>query len=80
MAIADWLEGALRLVDGFAPQDFAARFGADLDELAGPPLAECEAAGIVERQSGLVRLTRRGHSLHSEVVVRVMAHLSRGRA
>lgn len=56
------------------PSEFAARFGVDLEVVAGPVLAECRAAGILE-DGPRVLLTRRGRQLHSEVSVRLLVHL-----
>ncbi|MCC6381589.1 MAG: radical SAM family heme chaperone HemW [Dehalococcoidia bacterium] len=75
IAMFDWLETRLRLVAGFDPVEFAARFGCSLTAVAGPPLAACAAAGLVDVGTNLVRLTPAGYMLHSEVCVRVLAHL-----
>lgn len=77
-AIFDWVTLALRLSEGFEPAAFAARFGACLDDVIGPPLAECEAAGLLQRDRRGVRLTRAGRLMHGEVSVRVLAHLRAG--
>jgi oxygen-independent coproporphyrinogen-3 oxidase len=72
-AMFDWLETHLRLVDGFALEDFAAAFGTGLDAAVGPALAECAAAGLVEDgQCDRVRLTARGQLLHSEICARLL--------
>ena len=76
-AMADWLALRLRLVEGFAPAEFAARFGEPLASAVGPPLDACRAAGLIEEAVGRLRLTPRGRLLHSEVAVRVLAHLQR---
>ncbi len=76
-AMADWLALRLRLVEGFAPAEFAARFGEPLASAAGPPLDDCRAAGLLEEIEGRLRLTPRGRLLHSEVAVRALAHLQR---
>ncbi len=74
-AMSDWLALRLRLVEGFAPAEFAARFGLSITRAVGPPLAECQAAGLVELDDGQIRLSRRGRQLHSEVAVRLLMHL-----
>lgn len=74
-AMCDWLALRLRLVEGFAPADFAATFGTPLEAAAGPPLDACRAAGLLEEAGGRLRLTPRGRLLHSEVAVQVMLHL-----
>ncbi len=74
-AMCDWLALRLRLVEGFAPGDFAVTFGEALEEAAGPPLDACRAAGLLEEGGGRLRLTPRGRLLHSEVAVQVMLHL-----
>lgn len=73
-AMADWLSLRLRLVEGFRPEEFEARFGIELDRVAAPVINECAAAGVLERQPR-IRLTRRGRLLHGEVSARFLAHL-----
>ncbi len=72
--VADWLTLRLRLIEGFAPVDFAAAWGVPLIAAVGPVLAECVAAGVIEC-SDRVRLTRTGRLLHGEVAARLLAHL-----
>ncbi len=81
-AMSDWLATRLRLVEGFAPDEFAACFGVPLDHAAGPPLDACRAAGLLELgggegevATGRLRLTPRGRLLHSEVAVQFLLHL-----
>jgi len=74
-AMFDWVSLALRLIEGFAPAQFQARFGVSLDDTMGLPLSECELAGLLARGCGRVRLTRAGRLLHGEVSVRLLAHL-----
>ena len=74
-AMFDWVSLALRLTEGFDGAAFAARFGVALDDAMGPPLADCEAAGLLRRGDANVRLTRAGRLLHGEVSVRILAHL-----
>lgn len=70
MAMSDWLMLSLRLLEGFAPADFEQRFGMPLETVAGQAIATCIAAGLLEAD-GRVRLTRRGHLMHGEVVARL---------
>ncbi|MBA4180715.1 MAG: coproporphyrinogen III oxidase [Anaerolinea sp.] len=72
-AMCDWVTLALRRLEGFPPGAFRARFGRELDEVFGPPLADCEAAGVLSRGEH-IRLTSRGRLLHGEVAVRLLAH------
>jgi putative oxygen-independent coproporphyrinogen III oxidase len=74
-AISDWLGLRLRLLEGFPAADFQARFGEDIDEALGSPLARAIASGVLGRDQGVLRLTQSGHLIHSEVVVNVMAYL-----
>ena len=74
-SMSDWLALRLRLVEGFAPAEFAACFGESLDAAVGPPLDSCRAAGLLEDSRERLRLTPRGRLLHNEVAVRVMLHL-----
>lgn len=73
-ATCDWLSLRLRLIEGFAPADFKRKFGRELEEVAGPVLRECVAAGVLELHPR-VRLTRSGRLLHGEVTARLLAHL-----
>lgn len=75
--MSDWLSLRLRLLQGFAPGDFARKFGVDLVSAAGPVLIECAEAGVLEL-SPQVRLTRTGRLLHGEVSARLLAHLQDG--
>ena len=74
-SMSDWLALRLRLVEGFHPAEFATTFGEPLEAAAGPPLAACRAAGLLEGSGGRLRLTPRGRLLHNEVAVQVMLHL-----
>lgn len=76
-AIADWLGLRLRLIEGFPVADFRTRFGEDIDEAIGPPLARSVSAGVLARESGIMRLTQAGRLMHSEIVVNVIAHLQK---
>lgn len=78
-AMADWLSLRLRLLEGFAPAEFARVFGARLDDLAGDALDRLRAAGVVDRGSR-VRLTRAGRLLHGEAVVQLYVAIQAARA
>ncbi len=78
-AMADWFSLRLRLVEGFEPPQFAARFGVLLKDVAGPCLDECAAAGVLDL-GPRIRLTRAGRLLHGEVSARFLAHLQNVRA
>lgn len=73
-AIFDWVTLALRRLEGFDPESFRTRFGTPLDTVLGEPLAEAEAAGVLNRDGNL-RLTNSGRLLHGEISVRILAHL-----
>ena len=73
--ISDWLSLRLRLIEGFEPREFTAAFGVVVEDVVGPVLEECAAAGVLE-VSPRVRLTRRGRLLHGEVSARFLAHLT----
>lgn len=76
-AMGDWFTMRTRLIEGFAPADFEARFGAPIESVAGDALAECVAAGVLE-VAPRVRVTRRGRLLHGEICARFLAALSAG--
>ena len=73
-AMSDWLGLRLRLLTGFRPQEFEAKFAVALEAAVGPVLQECLDAGILVRDPR-IRLTRRGRLLHGEVAARMLAHL-----
>jgi oxygen-independent coproporphyrinogen III oxidase len=73
--IADWVSLRLRLLDGFAPEEFSRRFGRDAEHAIGPVLRDCAAAGVLEN-GRVIRLTRAGRLLHGEVSARLVAHLT----
>lgn len=75
MAIFDWVTLALRRLEGFDVAAFERRFGVPLDEPIGPPLTDCEAAGILQRDGNL-RLTQNGRLLHGEVAVQILTYLN----
>jgi oxygen-independent coproporphyrinogen-3 oxidase len=74
-AICDWLSLRLRLVEGFAERLFTERFGCTLEAAVDEPLSRLIAAGVLERESGQIRLTTRGRLLHAEAVVQFLTHL-----
>lgn len=78
-AMFDWLETHLRLVDGFDPALFAERFGDSLERVAAASLRSSIEDGLLSWEKGRLRLTARGHLLHSEVCARLLAQL-RGEA
>jgi len=75
IAVLDWVTLALRLTEGFDPGAFEQRFGVPVDLVLGPPLEQCETAGLLDRRPGRISLTRRGRLLHGEVAVQLLAHL-----
>ncbi|GAB4337668.1 MAG: radical SAM family heme chaperone HemW [Dehalococcoidia bacterium] len=72
---AEWVALRLRLLEGFPPLEFEARFGSTLDDVAGAALARCEQEGLIERAEGRLQLTRRGRLFHGEVAARVLAQV-----
>ncbi len=72
LAMSDTLILGLRLNEGVAADEFAARFGRSLDDVCGPALLELSDLGLIERQDGRVRLTDRGRLLANEVFVRLL--------
>lgn len=62
----------LRLRDGLALTDFAARFGRAFDEVFGERLAEVRALGLIEISGDRARLTERGLLLGNEVFARLL--------
>jgi oxygen-independent coproporphyrinogen-3 oxidase len=73
-AMSDWVGLRLRLLEGFAAEDFQERFGEPPEEALGPVLRDCRAGGVLEIDPR-VRLTKGGRLLHGEVAARVLAHL-----
>ncbi len=57
----------LRLREGFALDDFRARFGRDFDEVFGARAARMATDGLLAREHGRVRLTERGLELADSV-------------
>jgi oxygen-independent coproporphyrinogen-3 oxidase len=74
-AVGDWVTLRLRLLAGFAEEQFQARFGLPIDEVLGPPLAEPVAAGALLREGSHLRVSAAGRLLHGEIAVRLVAYL-----
>ena len=62
----------LRMVEGVELAGLRAEFGAEADAGMEPALAECEDAGLLEREAGWVRLTARGRMVSNEVFSRLL--------
>jgi oxygen-independent coproporphyrinogen III oxidase len=62
----------LRLVEGLALPDFAARFGRTFAETLGARVADVRALGLLEEHGDHLRLTERGRLLGNEVFERVL--------
>ena len=58
----------LRLTDGIAIDDYRVRFGQDVWTRYGDALAPAVEAGLLVREMGRIRLTRRGMLLANEVM------------
>ena len=69
---ADAATLALRLNRGLDCAAFRERFAVTPDEAFGGAMAECEAIGLLTRNGGALRLTRRGRLLSNEVFVRLL--------
>ncbi len=77
-AVSDFVALRLRLREGIDEADVRTKFGRGLDEIAGPVIEHCLAAGVIERSVGRLRLTERGRLLHGEVAAELLAHLHEG--
>ena len=75
--MGDYLMMALRLNDGVADAEFAARFGEPIETRFGDALAECAALGLLARERGRTLLTEQGRLLGNEVFARVVAAAGR---
>jgi len=75
LEMAEWVSLRLRLVEGFAVDEFCARFGQKLESFIGEELEEAVRAGVVEAVAGRIALTSRGRLLHGEVSARFLAAL-----
>lgn len=62
----------LRLVDGLDKAAFALRFGRQFGDVFGARLGEVRAAGLIEEDGGVVRLSARGTLLGNEVFERLL--------
>jgi oxygen-independent coproporphyrinogen-3 oxidase len=72
VSMADTAILALRLNEGLDTRDFRSRFGRTPDEAFGQALVEMTEAGLLERDNGTTRLTRRGRLLANEVFMRLL--------
>ena len=72
LAMADTLILGLRLNEGVSLADFRQRFGVDVMDAFGDPLAEPLEVGLVEVEAGRLRLTGRGRLLGNEVFARLL--------
>jgi oxygen-independent coproporphyrinogen-3 oxidase len=72
LAMADTAILALRLNAGLELADFRRRFDRHFEEVYAQVLPELSEHGLVERDAGIVRLTRRGRLLANEVFVRLL--------
>ncbi len=66
--LAEALFMGLRLIEGIDLATYGARFDADVWDRYGDALAPAAEAGLLERVSGRIRLTRRGMLLANEVM------------
>jgi oxygen-independent coproporphyrinogen-3 oxidase len=66
--LAEALFMGLRLSEGLDPDAYHARFGQDLWTRYGEALAPAVEAGLLLREPGRIRLTRRGMLLANEVM------------
>jgi len=73
LAMSDALILGLRLVDGVSLADFRARFDRDALDVYGERLAEPLEWGLLEIESGSLRLTSRGRFVANEVFTRLLA-------
>jgi len=72
LAMADTLILGLRLVEGVAFDEFAARHGTSIDAAYGDVVREFEGYGLLERTPASLRLTRRGRLLSNELFQRLL--------
>ncbi len=63
---------ALRLNEGLSLALFEQRYGLSFDQVFGGRLAPIEAAGLLERENGRVRLSEHGRLLGNEVFLRLL--------
>jgi len=67
----EFMMNALRLVDGFEPDLYAARTGLPLHALEDR-MAEAEARGLLERSAARIRPTERGRLFLNDLVQRFL--------
>jgi oxygen-independent coproporphyrinogen-3 oxidase len=63
---------ALRLNTGLSEALFERRYGRRFEEVFGARLAPVEAAGLLERRAGMIRLSEQGRLLGNEVFLRLL--------
>ncbi|RNC66296.1 MAG: radical SAM family heme chaperone HemW [Desulfuromonadales bacterium] len=66
-AMAEWLFLGLRMLDGVEEEQFRAEFGRSLAEVYGTTIEGLCTAGLLLREVGVLRLTRRGVILSNRV-------------
>jgi len=66
-ARAEWLFLGLRMLDGVEEERFREEFGVPLEETHGIVIEELRTAGLLAREDGRLRLTRRGVILSNRV-------------
>ena len=71
-ALADAVTLALRLGEGLVLDAFEHRYVCSFDAVFGPALGELVTLGLLARDAGRVRLTRRGRLLANEVFARLL--------
>jgi oxygen-independent coproporphyrinogen-3 oxidase len=69
---------ALRLNEGLSAALFEQRYGVSFEQVFGARLAPIEAAGLLERETGMVRLSERGRLLGNEVFMRLLPEAAGG--
>ncbi|HEU5367997.1 MAG TPA: radical SAM family heme chaperone HemW [Ktedonobacterales bacterium] len=63
---------ALRLNEGLSLALFEQRYGKPFEQVFGERLAPIEAAGLLERSDGMIRLSEQGRLLGNEVFIRLL--------
>lgn len=66
-AMAEWLFLGLRMLEGVEEEQFRAEFGVPLAQIHDPAIERLCAAGLLAREGGRLRLTRRGVILSNRV-------------
>ena len=72
MAMSETMMLGLRLAEGVSDADFQTRFGNTLDSVYADEIEFLAKAGLIERASERIRLTRRGRLLGNEVFERFL--------